>query len=244
LLKPRFNTFINRSLNYGRAQIDYFCYSKKSKSKRILDIGAGHGDDLLIAKKHNPRAELHAIEVYKPYVVELVKKGIEVHSVNLEVDNLPFETESVDIVIANQILEHVKEIFWLFHEVSRVLKTGGNLIIGVPNLASLHNRLSLLFGEQPSCIQNNSAHIRGYTKKDILKLLNSCYPGGYNLKQFKGSNFYPFPSFLAKPLASAFPNFAWGIFLLLEKQKSYSKEFLEFPVENQLETNFYLGNKF
>jgi SAM-dependent methyltransferase len=127
------------------------------------------------------------------------------------------------------------------HEISRILKKGGNLIIGVPNLASLHNRLLLLLGEQPSCIQNNSAHIRGYTKKDILKLLDSCFPGGYKLKQFKGSNFYPLPSFLAKPLAHVFPDFAWSIFLRLEKQKPYNKQFLEFPVENQLETNFYLG---
>ena len=34
----------------------------------------------------------------------------------------PFEDETVDILIVNQILEHCKEIFWIFHELTRVLK--------------------------------------------------------------------------------------------------------------------------
>lgn len=62
---------------------------------------------------------------------------------NIERDPLPFADESVDIFMANQVLEHCKEIFWIFSEVSRCLKPGGCFIIGVPNLAALHNRLLL-----------------------------------------------------------------------------------------------------
>jgi len=39
-----------------------------------------------------------------------------------------------------------------------------------------------------------------------------------------------------------FPGMAWGIFLLLEKTREYTDEFLRYPTVNQLETNFYLGN--
>jgi hypothetical protein len=115
------------------------------------------------------------------------------------------------------------------------------LIIGVPNLASLHNRLLLLLGKQPTPIQTNSAHIRGFTKGDILKFVDSCFPGGYELKAFGGSNFYPFPPMIARPLARFFPTMAWGIFLLLEKQRDYQREFLEYPIAQRLETNFYVG---
>jgi len=244
LKKPRLNSIIDRSLNYGRHQIGKFFSELSSGNKQIvLDIGAGHGDDLLIAKKYNENAELHGIEVYEPYANELREIGVTVHSLNIEKDKLPFTNQSVDVIIANQIMEHVKEVFWLLHEISRTLKVGGSLIIGVPNLASFHNRLLLLIGDQPSTIQNNSAHVRGYTKKDILSLLHSCFPDGYDLRLFGGSNFYPLPAFLAKPMASIFPNAAWSIFLLLKKVKSYNKQFLEFPVVNQLETNFYLGEK-
>lgn len=242
--KPRLSEIIDRSLNYGRHQVEnFFSTIQKDDYKMVLDIGAGHGDDLLIARKFNNNAQLHGIEVYPPYAEELRQTGITVHSLNIETDRLPFTNEALDVVIANQIMEHVKEIFWLLHEISRTLRIGGSLILGVPNLASLHNRLMLLFGEQPSTIQNNSAHVRGYTKKDLFRLLNSCFPGGYKLQLFGGSNFYPLPPAMAKPLAKIFPNAAWSIFLLFRKVKSYDKQFLEFPVVNQLETNFFLGDE-
>jgi SAM-dependent methyltransferase len=213
----------------------------ENKHAKILDIGAGKGHDLMIARGYDKTALLHGIEIYEPFADELREKNIIVHSINIERDEFPFDDESTDIVIANQILEHVKEVYWLLHEISRVLRVGGHFIIGVPNLASLHNRFLLMLGRQPTCIQNNTAHVRGYTKRDMLRLLNTCFKDGYDLELFGGSNFYPLPSVFAKPLGKVFPNLAWGIFLLLKKRKHYISEFLEFPVDNQLQTNFYLG---
>jgi len=160
----------------------------------------------------------------------------------MERESLPFAGDSFDVVMSNQTLEHVKEIFWIMHEISRTLKVNGHLIIGVPNLASFHNRFMLLLGRQPTCLQNHSAHVRGYTRHDILRLLNLVFPGGYDLVEFGGSNFYPFPRWFAKPLAKLMPNNAWAIFLLLKKVKPYNGEFLEFPIQKELQTNFYLGN--
>lgn len=240
--KLRFTNLIDRSLNYGRDQIEKFLNKAiEIKYTKILDIGAGHGDDLLIARKYDKTAEFYSIELFKPYADELRQRNITVHSLDIEQDNFPFHNESIDIIIANQILEHVKEIYWILHEISRVLRVGGHFIIGVPNLASLHNRFLLLFGQQLTCIQNNTAHVRGYTKKDILRVLNTCFKDGYDLELFGGNNFYPLPALIAKPLAKVFPNFAWGIFLMLKKIKHYETQFLEFPLDNQLETNFYLG---
>jgi hypothetical protein len=195
--KLRFTNLIDRSLNYGRDQIEKFLNKAiEIKYTKILDIGAGHGDDLLISRKYDKTAELYGIELFKPYADELRQKNIMVHSLDIEKDKFPFHNESIDIIIANQILEHVKEIYWI---------------------------------------------VRGYTKKDILRVLNTCFKDGYELELFGGSNFYPLPALIAKPLAKVFPNFAWGIFLMLKKIKHYETQFLEFPRDNQLETNFYLG---
>ena len=229
---------IDRSLNYGRQHIETFL-KLSSPFKVVIDLGAGHGDDLMSARKVMPDATLYAIEAYPSYIQELEKGGVSVYPLNIEKDRLPFADSSVDVIIANQILEHVKEIFWIFHEITRILRTGGNLIIGVPNLASLHNRMLLLFGKQPTQIQNDSAHVRGFTKSDLIKFLNIW--GGYRLVQFRGSNFYPFPPIIAKPLASIFPNMAWGIFFLLEKNKEYNDEFIKWPRRKNLETNFFTG---
>jgi SAM-dependent methyltransferase len=230
---------IDRSLNYGRHHIRAFL--RDSPGDDVLDLGAGGGVDLAAAREVKPGARLHAVEVHPPYAAELEARGIRVHRLDLERERLPLSDESVDVVIANQVLEHVKEIFWILHEVSRVLRVGGHLLVGVPNLASLHNRLLLLAGRQPTAIQNATAHVRGYTRHDLLRLLDAPFPGGYALKGFGGSNFYPFPAAAARPLARLFPSAAWGIFLRLRKERPYAGEFREFPVRQRLETNFYTG---
>jgi SAM-dependent methyltransferase len=236
------STVIDRSLNYGRHHIRKFLLSARP-FRKVLDIGAGQGDDLMIARSITPHAEIHAVEVYPVYAARLKEKGIQVHCLNIEQDAFPFIDGTIDIVIANQVLEHVKELFWIFHEISRVLPVGGKLILGVPNLAALHNRILLAMGRQPSPLKNNSAHIRGYTKQDLLRFLESCFPGGYQLNRFGGSNFYPFPPVIAGLLARVLPNMAWGIFFQFEKRREYHGEFLEFPLNEKLETNFYVGKK-
>lgn len=231
---------VDRSLNYGRPVIRRFLRSI-GRYETVLDIGAGHGDDLLCAREVNPDARCYALESFAPNVTELRSKGIEVFEADIERDRFPFEAGALEVVMANQILEHTKELFWIFDQISRILKVGGHLIIGVPNLAALHNRILLALGRQPSPLKNNSAHVRGFTRRDLIQFVDSGFPSGYRLVAFGGGNFYPFPAPLARPLARLFPTFAWGIFLLLRKTGSYDGQFLDFPVRNQLETNFFLG---
>ena len=119
---------IDRSLNYGRHQIARFLQNNRSvwvlitakPTSRVLDRGAGHGTDLTTARRVLPESQLIAVESWPPYVEELKSLGVSVFALNIERDALPFEDGSVDIVIANQILEHTKEFFWIFHQVSRV----------------------------------------------------------------------------------------------------------------------------
>jgi len=229
---------IDRNLNYGRNIVKSFLLRSMPFSK-VLDIGAGKGADLLNAKQINNKAILYAID-YNSFNLEYLQdKGIKTFKIDIEHEKIPLADSSVDVVIANQILEHIKEVFWVWHEISRVLKTGGKLIVGVPNLASFHNRVLLLLGKQPTCIQNFSAHIRGYTLSDIKKFLENCWEG-YKILSFKGSNFYPFPPFLAVPLSKLFPGMAVSIFLLLEKRKEYSGEFIIYVQKAKLETNFFI----
>ena len=126
---------IDKSLNYGRCIIEH--YLRLAMPYRyVLDIGAGRGDDLSIARKINDSAELFAIERDGIDVTQLESLAIDVYLADIEQTRLPFEDESMDVIIANQILEHTKELFWVFHEISRVLRHKGKLILGVPNLAA------------------------------------------------------------------------------------------------------------
>jgi len=231
---------IDRQLNYGPKVIEKFLSSLRGV-ETVLDVGAGDGRDLELVENNHPRAQRFAQLFFDAHAAHLASKGIKAFKVNFEKEKIPLESESMDLVISNQTLEHSKEIFWVFHELSRVLKIGGHLIIGVPNLASLHNRLLLLLGRQPTCIQNDSAHVRGYTFSD-LKKVTEIFPGGFEAIGRKGSNFYPFSPAIAKPLAAMFPSLAWGMFVLFKKKRAYDQPyFLEHPRAYQLETNFFLG---
>lgn len=233
---------IDRLLNYGRHCIADFVMTAAPIS-RALDVGAGGGSDLQIVRSISPSADIVAIEGFRLFQERLAAAKIKSTSIDIEKDVFPFEDRSFDLVIANQVLEHVKEIFWTFHNITRVLRVGGHLIVGVPNLASLHNRILLLLGRQPTAIGNHSAHIRGYTKVDMLRLLECGFPGGFELRASRGSNFYPFPPVIARPLARAFPNMAVSFFLLLRKTREYEDSFLRYPVEMQLNTNFFVGDR-
>lgn len=228
---------IDRSLNYGRHHVRRFL-ERAAPYDRVVDLGAGTGVDLEAALEVCPGAEVLAVEVHPPYAGPLEERGWKVLRLDIERDALPLPDASVDVVVANQILEHVKEIFWIFHQVSRVLAEGGHFIVGVPNLASLHNRLLLLLGRQPTALHLHSAHVRGFTRAGLLRFLDEAAPGLYRLADRGGSNFYPFPPLLARPLARLLPSLAWGSFFLLEKSRRYEDEFVRYLERAELETNF------
>jgi SAM-dependent methyltransferase len=226
------------SENYGRHLIGQYV-SEIDECATVLDLGPGSGDDLLICRDRFPAALLIGVESHEPYVFHLESLDIKVITLNIERGTLPLEDGSVDVIILNQILEHIKEVFWVLHECSRVLKKGGTLIVGVPNLAAWHNRLILLLGVQPPAIASLSCHVRGFTGGDLAQLLQS---GGLNVEQRLSAGFYPFPPFIARLLAKLLPNLGWSIHMLARKNTEYHDEFLR-VAKKFTETQFYLGDK-
>ena len=52
---------------------------------------------------------------------------------------LPIKTASIDTVLSNQVLEHVREPWVMIEEIARTLKPGGILILSAPHIWGLHN---------------------------------------------------------------------------------------------------------
>lgn len=207
----------------------------------VADLGAGTGRDLGLVRRLHPEAETLAVEGDPDYARQLEGLAHRILVADLERLRLPLEDASADLILANQVLEHVKEIFWIFHEVSRSLRVCGHFLIGVPNVCSLHNRLLLLFGGHPTQHKLRSAHLRPFSRRDTLDFLEACFPGGYSLRAFRGAQFYPFPRGTARLLARLFPEMAFSIFFLLRKEREYGGEFAGYPALARLETNFYAG---
>lgn len=134
-----------------------------------LDIGAGHGDDLL----QHAGAERYAVECYPPNIAQLQAAGVAVVALDIERDMLPYPDRSFDVVIANQILEHTKELFWILSEVQRVLVPGGTFIMGVPKITALHNRLMLGIGLAPFTIKPLGPHVRGFVGGELRRFVET-----------------------------------------------------------------------
>jgi SAM-dependent methyltransferase len=230
-------TTVDHTETYGRHILD--TASKGLTVGLCVDLGCGAGDDLIVVKNNHPRVRCIGVDFGNWNREELERKGIESVSVNIESETLPFESETVDLIIANQVLEHTKEVFFINHEIFRTLKVGGHLYVGVPNVLSFHNRLLGLFGTHPTSAKMISGHIRVFSKRDTVLFYNQVAGGIAAVNGFYGSQFYPFPKSLARPLAAAFPSLAVSIFFLIKKVARYEGQFLDWLSNTVLETNFY-----
>jgi ubiquinone/menaquinone biosynthesis C-methylase UbiE len=230
---------VDHTESYGRHILDTVVNGLNTTV--CVDLGCGEGNDLMIVKKHNPKAKCIGVDFGDSNREKLLQKGIDFVSANIEKQSLPFECETIDFIIANQILEHIKEIFWVNHEIFRCLKVGGYLYLGVPNILSLHNRILGLFGVHPTSAKLISGHIRVFSKRDIILFYREIANSFATIEKFYGSQFYPFPKAIARPLATLFPTYAVAIFFLIRKTGKYSGQFIEWLSETKLETNFYKG---
>ncbi len=232
-------TIVDHNESYGRHILEKI--AKGIEIKKCLDIGCGDGSDLSIISKIHPRSELIGIDFGGWNYEKLKSLGIKPLSVNIEAESLPFENNSIDFIIVNQVFEHTKEIFWINHELFRILKVRGYLFIGVPNLLSLHNRLLMIFGYHPTQHKLTSAHVRPFSKKDVFNFYKDIGGKFCNIAGFWGSQFYPFPKSIARPLSILFPNFSFSIFFLIQKTSEYNGIFIKWPKIAQLETNYFTG---
>ena len=179
----------------------------------------GHGTDLQNISKALQGSgidfELYGLDTYRPSLEEAAQKNINAKFCNIEKDTFPFPDQYFDLIVANQVIEHTKEIFWIYSEVSRLLKPGGAMITGVPNIASFHNRIGMLFGVQPTNIELLGPRVRGFTAGSFKKFIET--DGYFKNIELKGGNFYPFTKPIANFLAWLFPKAAVSIFMLTER---------------------------
>lgn len=102
------------------------------KPERVLEIGSGRGalTNELCKKGHN----VVGTEVNKEYRIYAKEEyGIDLVQISAESPKLPFENESFDTVLSFDVFEHIPDTDAHLQEVRRVLKSGGQYILGTPN---------------------------------------------------------------------------------------------------------------
>lgn len=151
-----------------------------------------------------------------------------------------------DVVISNQVIEHVIDIDHFISEIKRVLKPNGYCVISTENLASWHNIIALILGYQDfshhilrvSHVGNPlSPHYKektvAWSKEDnsgfddtkfphnkILtykSLIKSFETYGFTFENGLGSGYYPFFGVIGKLLSRMDPTHSHFITVKMRK---------------------------
>lgn len=96
----------------------------------ILDLGAGAG----ILKQMNFKGIARRVHGLDPDERVLKNPFLDEAKVGFG-EEIPYENETFDIVLSNNVMEHLKNPDTVFLEVKRVLKPGGHFLLKTPNKA-------------------------------------------------------------------------------------------------------------
>lgn len=118
-----------------------------------LDLGCGNGKTLLSLSQNF--SELYGIDILD--ILSREAKGkVKFASADLNFEPFPYSTNSIELVTAFQIIEHLENPFFVMRESYRVLKPGGIFMISLPNPFNLSFRLKFLFtGNMPPWTEKN-----------------------------------------------------------------------------------------
>lgn len=106
----------------------YWLYPRLCKflNGKALDIGPGLGEFLKF------RPNTIGADINPHNVKWCSSQGLDVRL--MEIDKLPFDSQSFDSIIMDNVLEHIENPKKILSEIDRVLIKGGTLVIGVPGV--------------------------------------------------------------------------------------------------------------
>jgi 2-polyprenyl-3-methyl-5-hydroxy-6-metoxy-1,4-benzoquinol methylase len=132
--------------------------------RRVLDLGCRSG---ALTRSYLAGNDVIGLDVDRHALVEAQRRGIATCWADVE-HELPFDAAEFDVVVAGELLEHVRDPRLLLRDVRRVLRPGGRLVGSVPNGFRLKNRLRFLLGREP---EDNSAHLHLFSPRAVRALL-------------------------------------------------------------------------
>ena len=170
----------NKKFNSLKTLIDWFngtnnqghLYAKKGEI--VLDIGCGDCSSLIEIKSLGAKA--FGIEADNNVKSIANALNLEVHIGSIE-DN-PFKGKLFDLIVMNQVLEHIPEPDKCLKLIKRKLTNKGRIIIVIPNKESLWQKIS----REKWINWHIPYHLHHFDSKSFEKMANKC---GFKITSFK-----------------------------------------------------------
>lgn len=202
--------FINPFFNHkNRYKSDLQIISSYFRNGVILEIGSSPYHLTFCLRKLGYK--VIGVDVNPKVLAKFQNKHkLKIVKCNIEYEKLPFNDNQFDLVIFNEVFEHLgTNPLAALKELRRVLKTNGILILTTPNLYAFHKVVMFNLGKS----FNNAyeelkktetfgymGHIREYSNKEIREILAKS---GFTVKATlfrKYNNFSDHPFFKFLPL--------------------------------------------
>jgi SAM-dependent methyltransferase len=133
--------------------------------RRVLDLGCRDG---ALTRAYLDGNEVVGFDADREALAAAALLGIETHWADLD-QPLEVPDASFDVVVAGELLEHLRDPQALVLEIRRVLRPGGTLVASVPNAYRLKGRLRFLFGRPP---ESDPTHLQMFSAADVRTLLS------------------------------------------------------------------------
>jgi len=153
-------------------------FAKIKKGDVVLDLGSGAGNDCFVARHETgPEGKVIGVD-FTPAMIEKARQNAEklgFHNVEFrqgDIENLPLNSNSVDVVVSNCVLNLVPDKHQAISEIARVLKSGGHFSISDV----------VLVGNLPDKLKNTAEMYAGCVSGALQK---EVYLEIIKLNQFK-----------------------------------------------------------
>jgi glycosyltransferase involved in cell wall biosynthesis len=171
---PEFAEYrIHYPLKESKYSSHYHCRRECGSGNEVLDVGCGEGFFARSIQENGNRvvgidalAQPRCPDAFEQYIAADLDRGL--------TDALPaLGRRNFDIVLLQDVLEHVRCPEQVLEQCHSLLKPRGRLVVTVPNVANITVRLALLFGRfeyAPRGILDNT-HLRFFTRRSARRLL-------------------------------------------------------------------------
>lgn len=178
----------------------------KGAGQTLVDVGCGPGT--VAAYFSRLGYSVGGVDA-SPVAIERARKDVPTgsfHVGNVE-EPLPFASGSTDVVFWGDNVEHLFEPLRTLHEIRRILKPSGQLILTCPNIAFWKFRLFYLLHGSPPRTEGHAnppwswEHIRFFNPGILRTFLRT---GGFSVTEMTGTMDRRKPDFLSRNIPSLF----------------------------------------
>jgi ubiquinone/menaquinone biosynthesis C-methylase UbiE len=141
----------------------------------VLEIGCGAGRIISLLRKEKLNCNLFACDIsFNSIKVAKKLHGNGIEFMVSDALNLPYKDNSIDLVYAIDVVEHLQDVDKLFSEAKRILKNNGIFYIYVPCEA---NKLTLDYILNKINVGNHlknkwAGHIHRFSSKELAKIVS------------------------------------------------------------------------